>query len=149
MAEINNRSAAEFAAGRKVLTDTASDRHVLVVEMPTTWSAANGDTVATGLVIPKGARLLSGVTVSNATGAASSTLSVGIRNNATKVAIDAAAIVNAVAITTAATAQVNTGAQLILGVRYVMPVDAEIYLTFGGANPTANQAIRIEVPYAF
>lgn len=149
MPEINNRSAAEFAAGRKVLTDTHGDGNRIVVEMPTTWTAASGDTVATGLVLPQGARLLAPVTVSNGTGTASQTLHVGIRNNRTKAVVDATAIVNAAAITTAGTAQVNTGTKITAGQRYVMPEDMEVYMTLNAATPTANQLIRVELEYVF
>lgn len=147
MAEINARAAAEQAAGRKVLYDTQGEKSIAVVEMPTTWSANQNDTAATGIVVPKGARFLGNVVVSSAAGTASSTLSVGLRNAKTKVAIDATAIVNAVSIASAATAVVSTGTKLITGQRYVLDQDAEIYLTFGGANPTANQALRVEIPY--
>lgn len=149
MPEINNRSAVEFAANRKVLTDTAAAHSVLVVEMPATWTAASGDTVATGLVIPKGARLLGGVTVSNGTGTASQTLHVGLRSNATKAVVDATAIVNAAAITTAATAQFNTGTKINAGQRYVLAEDCEVYMTLNAATPTANQPIRVEISYIF
>jgi hypothetical protein len=147
MADINGRAAAEFAAGRKVLADSQGDRSVAVCEMPTTYTAAQNDTVGTGLILKKGARLLSGVTISNATNAASVTLAVGIRNALTKAAIDATAIAAATAITTAATAQVNTGTKITAGQRYVLDQDAEIYFTLAGGTPTANAAIRVEVPY--
>lgn len=147
MAEILARAATEFAAGRKVLSDTMSRGSVCVAEMPTTWTAAASDTVATGIVIPKGARILAPVTVSNGTGTASQTLSVGLRNNLTKVAIDATGIVNAAAITTAACLQFNTGTMLTAGQRTVLAEDAEVYFTFSAHTPTANQAIRVEFVY--
>jgi len=147
MAEILGRAATEIAAGRKVLFDTQGRQSVAVCEMPTTWTAAASDTVATGVVIPKGARLLADVVASFGTGTASQTLSVGIRNNLTKVAVDATAIINALAITTAATAAVSTGTKLITGQRYVLAEDCEVYFTFSAHTPTANQAIRIEIPY--
>lgn len=147
MAEINGRGATEVAAGRKVLFDSQAQTSVAVCEMPTTWSASNGDTVATGIFLKKGSRLLGNVVASFGTGTASSTLSVGIRNRTTLTAVAAGGIVNGLAITTAATAAVNTGTLLITGQRYVLVEDCEIYFTFGGANPTANQAIRVEVPY--
>ena len=147
MAEILNRSATEFAAGRSVDFDTQGHLSMLVVEMPATWTAGASDTVATGLVLPKGTRLLSDVTVANGTGTASQTLTVGIRDNRTKVAVDASAIVAAAAITTAGVAQVNTGTKLTAGQRYVLTADCEVYMTFSAHTPTANQAIRVEIPY--
>lgn len=141
------KTAIAIAAGRK--TDpTANNRsRKAVITTAATWSAANGDTFGTGIVLVKGTRLSGDVLASFATGAASSTLSIGIRDAVTKVAVDATAIINALAITTAATAGVNTGTKVINGQDYVLPQDCEIFGTFGGANPTANQAIRVEVPY--
>jgi hypothetical protein len=141
------KTAIAIAAGRKV-DPTAQNRvREAVITTAATWSAANGDTAGTGIVLAKGSRLVCGVIASFGTGAASSTLSVGIRDAVTKVAVDATAIVNALAITTAATAQVNTGTKLVTGQDYTLPQDCELFLTFGGATPTANQAIRVEVPY--
>jgi hypothetical protein len=149
MAELSTitRSSAAIALGRK--TDpTAQNRvRVAVLETAAAYTAASGDTFATGLVLPKGSRLLCPVTISNATNTASLTLAVGLRDAVTKVAIDATAIAAATAITTAATAQVNTGTKLTAGQTYTLPQDAEIYGTFAGATPTANAAIRVEVLY--
>lgn len=141
------KTAIAIAAGRK--TDpTANNRsRFAVITTAAAWTAANGDTFGTGIVLTKGSRLICDVVASFGTGAASSTLSIGLRDANTKVAVDATAIINALAITTAATSQVNTGTKMITGQDYVLPQDCEIYGTFGGATPTANQAIRIEVPY--
>lgn len=147
MAEILNRSATEFAAGRKVLSDTVGAPTAVTVEMPAAWTAASGDTVATGLIVPKGCRVRSPVTVSNATGTASQTLHVGLRNNLTKAVVDATGIVNAAAITTAGTAVVLTGTKTTLGQRYVTVEDCEVYMTLNAATPTANQAIRVTFEY--
>jgi hypothetical protein len=147
MAEVLGRAATEIAAGRKVLFDTQGRTSLAVCEMPTTWTAAASDTVATGVVIPKGARLLAPVTIANGTGTASQTLSVGLRNNLTKDAVDATALAATAAITTAACLQFNTGTKLTAGQRYVLVEDCEVYFTFSAHTPTANQAIRVEIPY--
>ena len=141
------KTAIAIAAGRK--TDpTANNRsRKAIITTPATWSAANGDTASTGIVLPKGTRLSGDVFASFGTGAASSTLSVGIRDAVTKIAVDATAIISALAITTAASSGVTTGTKLINGQDYVLPQDCELFLTFGGAAPAANQAIRLEIPY--
>lgn len=147
MADVNGRAAAEIAAGRKVLVDTQSEVSMAVFEMPTTYTAAQNDTVGSGIVLKKGTRLLNGVFLSNAANTASLTFAVGIRDNITKVAVDATAIMAATAITSAANAEVNTGTKLTGGQRYVLTADCEIYGTFAAATPTANAALRVEIPY--
>lgn len=147
MADINGRAAAEIAAGRKVLHDTVGVHKVAVAEMPAAYTAAQNDTVGSGVILKKGTRLLSGVTISGGTNTASLTCAVGLRNPVTKVAIDATAIAAATAITTAATVQVNTGTKITAGQRYVLDQDAEIYFTLAGAAPTANIPLRVEVPH--
>lgn len=141
------KTAIAIAAGRKV-DPTANNRsRKAVITTAAAWIAANGDTFGTGIVLPKGTRLSGDVFASFSAGAASSTLSIGIRDAVTKVAVDATAIINALAITTAASAGVTTGTKVITGQDYVLPQDCELYGTFGGATPQANQVIRIEVPY--
>jgi hypothetical protein len=142
------RTSAAIALGQKVNPTNQNRVRVAVFEMPATYAApANGDTFATGIVLAKGTRLLCPVTVSGATNAASVTLSVGLRDATTKVAVDATAIVNALAVTTAATAQVNTGTKLTGGQFYTLPQDCEIYGTWGGATPNANVQTRVEISY--
>jgi hypothetical protein len=150
MAELTNvtRSSAAIVAGRKTDPTDQNRVRVAVFQTAATYAAVpSGDTIATGLVLQKGTRLLCPVTLSNATNAASVTLAVGLRDAVTKVAIDATAIMAATAITTAATAQVNTGTKLTAGQFYTLPQDAEIYATIGGATSTANAQIRVEISY--
>lgn len=149
MAEVNvTRTRLSQVAGTKAPAAAHNRVRQAVLTMAAAYAApAQNDTAGSEIVLQKGTRLVNGVFVSNGTGTASSTLSVGLRNPVTKVAIDATAIVNAVAITTAANALVTTGTKLITGQDYVLLEDAELYLTFGGAAGAANQQIRIEVPY--
>jgi len=141
------RSAVDIAAGRRTHPTAQNRVRVAVIDSASVYTAANADTFATGLVLPKGSRLLAPVTLSNAAGAASSTLSLGLRNALTKEVIDATAIIAAAALTSAQQVQLNTGTKMINGQYYVLPVDCEIFGTFGGATPTANQAFRVEVSY--
>jgi len=149
MAELNiTRTKADQVAARKSTAGSLNRVRMAVITMAATYSApAQNDTAGTAIVLPKGTPLVGGVSVSSAAGNASSTLSVGIRNPVTLVAIDATAVVNAVAIASAATARVDTGTKLVNGQDYVLDQDAELYLTFGGAAGLANQQIRVEVPF--
>ncbi len=149
MAEINiTRTRLSRIAGTKAPASSFNRTREAIVTTPLVYLApANGDTAGTDLVLPQGSRLVGGVFVSNAAGNAASTLSVGLRNPTTKVAIDAVAIVNALAINAAQATPVNTGSKIINGVDFILDQDSEIYLTFGGAAGLANQAIRVEVPF--
>lgn len=149
MAEVNvTRTKLSQIAGTKAPAGSFNRVREAVITMAAAYAApAQNDIAGTGIVLPKGTRLVNGVFVSNGAGTASSTLSVGLRDATTLVAVDATAIVNAVAITTAANAGVNTGTKLITGQDYLLPQDCEIYLTFGGAAGAANQQIRVEVPF--
>lgn len=149
MAELANVTRTKIAqvAGQKASGGSHNRVRELIIDTPAAWSAANGDTAGTELYIPMGGRLCAPVVLSNGAGAASSTISVGIRDARTKVAIDATAILAATAITSAGTQTLTTGTKVTGGQYYVMPQDVEVFLTFGGAAPQANQAIRIEIGY--
>lgn len=147
MAEVLSRNAVEIAAGRKVGPVENMVESRAVMEWPAVHAFANGDTVASGLILKKGSRLCDLPLVSNGAGTAATTLSIGLRDPVTKVAVDATAIVAAVAINAAQLVNPATGTKLINGQRYLLPQDCEIYATLGGGVPLANQAIRVEVGY--
>lgn len=147
MAEVNSLQAANVAAKTKNRSGDHNRLRSAVITMPATWSASNGDTVATKQVLPPQARVVD-VVVSNGTGAASSTVSVGYRKAKDGTSAVAAGLASAVAITTAATARPVNGTLIQNGLDGLMPAyETELYLTFGGANPTANQALKVIVTY--
>lgn len=142
------RSQVDQVAGRKSPAAIKNRIRTAVIQSAAVYSApANGDTLGTALVIPQGSRILCPVTFSRGAGTASSTLSVGLRDPNTKVAIDATAVLNAADLAAAGTAQFNTGTKLTGGQEYYLPADAELYATVGGAAGAANQQFRIEVTY--
>ncbi len=149
MAELKTvtRTSVAQVAGNKAPGGSFNKDRTLFIDTPAAWSAANGDTFATGIIIPAGSRLRGAVRLSTAAGTASTTLSLGIRDARTLVAIDATAVVAAASIATAQEQSLATGTKLTAGQYYVMPVDVEIFGTFGGATPLANQAIRAEVTF--
>ncbi len=148
MAEISSRQAAKIAAGTKILpTESTGKKRVLIVGTPATHALGNGDTIASGVPLPVGTRFLSGSLVSNAALGSSVTLDVGIRDFKTKVAIDADGIAAAVAVATAGRSALNNGDLVKDGAEYVTSVVSEVYLTIGGAAPTANTQLRVEVEY--
>lgn len=133
-------------AGTKATASSNNRERVAIIDTAASYTAANGDTFGTAIFIPKGARVLAPY-LSNAAGNASSTLSLGIRDAITGVAIDATALINSASLAAASAGQVNTGTKIVNGQYYVMPQDVEIYGTFGGATPLANAAIRVEIQY--
>lgn len=149
MAEINSRQAARIAAGNKVLNADAGRLRTVVVQTPATFSQlAIDDTLAGGVFIPKGSRIVN-ARVSNGTGTASSTINVGLRKRADNTVLSATAISSLIAITTATTTPTaaGNGAYIAGGVDQVLSDDAEVYVTAKGAVLAANQLLRIEVDY--
>lgn len=141
------RTSIDIAAGRKTHPAAQNRERMVIIDTPAVYTAAQNDTFGTGIVLPKGSRLLAGPILSNAANTAALTLALGLRDAVTKVAVDATAIMAATGITAAGTAPIYTGTKLTAGQYYVLPQDCEIYGTFAGAAPTANAAIRAEIGY--
>ena len=149
MAETNSRQAAKLALGQKLKNSEAGRLRTVVVQTPATFSAlAIDDTLADGVFIPKGSRIV-GCRINNGTGTASSTINVGLRKRSDGTVLSATAISSLIAITTAATTPVNgaNGAYVAGGVDQEVSDDAEVYVTAKGAVLAANQLLRIEVDY--
>lgn len=149
MAEINSRQAAKIAAGNKLLNSEAGRDRTVVVQTPAVFSQlAIDDTIAGGVFIPKGSRIMA-ARVSNSTGTASSTINIGLRKRSDGTVLSATAIGSLIAITTATTTSTNAGngAYIAGGVDQVLSDDAEVYITAKGAVLAANQLVRVEVDY--
>lgn len=149
MAELNTVTRTKIAqvAGVKSSSGSFNKSRTQYIDTAVAWTAANGDTFGTALVLPQGTRFHGSVRISSAAGAAGSTVSLGLRNAVNGTVIDATALVNGASIATAQEQAVSTGTKLINGQFFTLPADCEIFGTFGGAAPQANQAIRIEVTF--
>jgi hypothetical protein len=148
MAEVNSAQSAKIAAGTKLSTNEQGAVHCANITMPATYAqVAIADTVATGVYLPKGARILN-VLKQHGTGTASSTLDVGLRKRDGTV-IDMDGICEVTALTTATTTAVEcgNGALIDAGIDYVLADEAEIYFTARGAVIAANQDIRLSIFY--
>lgn len=146
MAEINSRQAAKIAANKKVApNEIYGKKRIVVIGTPATHALAQGDTIASGVRLPVGTRFTLGSRVSNAAMGTSVTIDVGIRNADTKVAIDADGIAAAVAVATAGRSALDNGAFIAAGAEYVTDQPSELYVTIGGAAPTASAQLRVEV----
>ena len=150
MPEITSRQVAKLSAsatgaGKQAYVDNGGKRRAVVITSPATVTWADGDTIGSGFPLPVGTRLMADSIASHAAMGASVVLDVGIRNFATKVAIDADGIASGVAVATAGRPVLNNGALVAAGVEYVTTEVCEVYATLRGAVPTANAQIRIEV----
>lgn len=150
MAEIVSKQAAKVAAGTKLTGADVGKATLVVITSPDTAAYANGDTLASPQIIPKGSRILDYGYVNCADMGTSITLDVGLRLVSTGVAVDADGIAAAVDVATAAVRGIlNSGALVKDGVEYVTTADTYLYATLNGGTPTANAQIKVTVPFLF
>lgn len=148
MAEFNSRQAAKIAAGTKITPgESGGVVRSVVLTSPAVAAWAQNDTIASGEPIPIGSRFLSMSYVSHQAMGASVALDVGIRNFATKVAIDADGIADGVDVSAAGRSLLNTGLLITAGVESLTTAVSEVYATLTAANPTDDAQFRIEVFY--
>lgn len=147
MPEFNSRQAALIAAGSKVPSFSQGKLKVLVFTTPATAAWAQNDTIASGIKLPRNVRFLATSFVSHEDFTTSVTVDVGIRNFATKVAIDADGIAASVSIAAAGRSALNNGALVAAGAESITTEETEVYATLTGANPTDNKQARFEIHY--
>lgn len=147
MAEIVSKQAADIAAGTKMSAAKAyGHKRVITITSPDTAAWADGDTVASGIKLPVGTRILCDTFISHDAMGTSVVAALGLREFAgAKTVIDADGIAAAIAVATAGRSAANNGALVAAGVEYVTTVESEIYMTLSGAAATANKQIRAEV----
>lgn len=147
MAEIASKQATRAlgASGAKLLQTDFSKVRILTITSPDTVTWADGDIIASPVILPAGTRFTCGTFVSHADMGTSITLNIGIRTVA-GVAIDADGIAASLDVSTASARTIgNNGALVAAGVEYVTTVPCQVYATLAGGTPTANAQIRIEV----
>lgn len=147
MAEINSRQKTAIAAGSKVLASVQGKPHCLVFTSPAAAAWAQNDTFASGMMIPKGSRLLSNSYVSHGSMAASVTVDVGLRGFTSGTVVDADGIAADVSVASAGRTLINNGALVAAGVDGLVSEDSEVYVTIEGANPTDDIQMRFEIWY--
>lgn len=147
MAEITSRQVtARVLPGRAEPSQEGGKVRKVFITSPAAVTWADGDTIASGKILPAGVRFTAGAIASHAAMASSVVLSVGIRD-ASGTAIDADGICASVSVASAGRTAINNGALVAAGVEYITTVPCEVYATLSGATPTANAQIRIEVEY--
>ena len=148
MAEQASKQAAKVTAGTKLTGADFGKATFVVITSPDTVTWANGDTIASPVIIPKGSRILPHGYASHADMGTSITLDVGLRKVSDGTAVDADGIAAAVDVATAAARSVlSNGALVKDGVEYVTTVDTYLYATLAGGTPTANAQICVTVPF--
>jgi hypothetical protein len=147
MAEITSKQVtARVLPGRAEPSEEGGKVRKVFITSPDSVTWANGDTIASGKILPAGVRFTAGSIASHAAMAASVVLAVGIRD-ASGTEIDADGICASVSVASAGRTAINNGALVAAGVEYITTVPCEVYATLSGATPTANAQIRIEVEY--
>lgn len=150
MSEVNSVQMAKVLTSptAKLNPNEIGGRRRVLFSTVTSIAAAINDTIYFGR-LPFGARILS-TRVNNATGTASGTMNLGLRNTKTKVVISATGLGSAIAIATAANADVTaTGALTNAGQSYVTPDQVDVYGTITGAvTPSSpGQVITVQIDY--
>lgn len=148
MAEVNAFNKVEQLAGRKLSPGHHNVVKCAMIRMPDTYAALSvDDTVATGVILPAGAKIAD-VVIANGTNAASVTLNVGLRKASDGTVLDATALATTHALTTASGgAKVISGTKVAAGLDYALPYDCEVYFTAKGATTTANADLLVKVFY--
>jgi hypothetical protein len=146
MAEQVSRQAAKVAAGTKLAPNEAYGKvRNVTITSPATVTWANGDTIASPVILPVGTRILCGSYISCADMGASITADIGLRDTS-GTAIDLDGIAAAIDVASAAVRAVaNNGALVKDGVEYVTTVPSVLVLTLNGGTPTANAQIRADI----
>ena len=147
MAEISSKQVtARVAPGKAEPSQEGGKVRKVFITSPDSVTWANGDTIASGKILPAGVRFTAGSIASHAAMASSVVLAVGIRD-ASGTEIDADGICASVSVASAGRTAINNGELVAAGVEYITTVPCEVYATLSGATPTANAQIRIEVEY--
>jgi len=149
MAEILSRQVSRIAAtstgyGKRLPSDQGR-LTCITFTSPATAAWANGDTIASGVVLPVGTRFPVGSQCSHEGMGASVVVDVGTRDPVTLTAIDADGIASTISVASAGRDALNSGAFVKSGAEYVTTAAAEIYATLSGATPNANAQIRFDI----
>lgn len=150
MAEQTSREAALVAANTKLSnTVGAGVKRNISITSPATVTWADGDTIASPILLPTGTRFTCGSYISCADMGTSIVAAVGIRD-VDGVEIDLDGIAASVDVATAAARAIaNSGALVAAGVNYVTLKPSYLVLTLSGGTPTANAQIRADIEVVF
>lgn len=149
MAEIDARQVTNIESSPRV-RNKASDYGKIMVACattPATAAWAQNDTFNTGIIIPKGARILRSGRLSHAAMGSSVTMDVGIRAVDDGTVIDVDGIADGLDVAAAGVKELDGGSLFAAGVGYVTTEDAEVYCTLLSANPTDDAQFEVEIHF--
>lgn len=149
MAEIDSRQLTNSEASPRVKNPPSDFGRITVAcaTSPATAAWAQNDTFATGIIIPKGSRILRSGRLSHGIFGASTTLDVGIRDAVLGTVIDVDGIADGLDIAAAGVKELDGGSLFASGVSYVTTADVEVYCSLLTANPTDNAQMELEIHY--
>lgn len=150
MAEFDSRQLTSLEGSPKVKASPYDHGalQVRVAVTPATAAWAQNDTWNTGIIIPKGSRILRTGKLSHAAFGSSVTFDLGIRNPTNGTAIDVDGIADGLDIAAAGHKDLDSGSLFTGGISSgVLTEDAEVYGTLLSANPTDNAQAEVEIHY--
>lgn len=148
MAEHSSRQKANITAGTRMKpAEVGGKVRCLIITSPADADWAQNDTLASGVPLPIGTRILGSSIVSHGALGASVTMDIGLREYATGTAIDLDGIASNLDVSAAGRTAANNGALVAGGAEYITSVVSEVYVTLGGANPTDDAQFRVEIYY--
>ncbi len=145
MAEANSVQMAKVLASpnAKLQPNEIGGKSRIMFGTITSIAAAIADTIYFGR-IPAGARITA-VSINNAAGTASSTMSIGVRKASDKSGAVPAGLAVATAINAAQNVSALTGSLVTSGLSYVTPYEVDVYGTIAGAATPASPGQLITV----
>jgi hypothetical protein len=149
MAEIDARQVTNIESSPRV-RNPASDYGKIIVACattPATAAWAQNDTFSTGIIIPKGSRILRSGRLSHGALGSSVTMDVGIRAVDDGTVVDVDGIADGLDVAAAGVKELDGGSLFASGVGYVTTEDVEVYCSLLTANPTDNIQFELEVHF--
>jgi hypothetical protein len=150
MAEFDSRQLTSLEGSPKVKASPYDHGkiQVAVATTPAVAAWAQNDTWATGIIIPKGSRILRSGRLSHGAFGASVTMDVGIRDTTSaQTVIDVDGIADGLDVAAAGVKELDGGSLFASGVAYVTTQECEVYCSLLTANPTDNIQAEVEIHY--
>jgi hypothetical protein len=149
MAELNSRQYTALNSTPKTKANPYDHGvvSVAIATTPATAAWAQNDTFKTGIIIPKGSRILRTGKLYHGAFGASVVMDIGVRAASDGTVIDADGLAANLDVAAAGVKDINGGALLAAVNGYLTTADVEIYATLEAANPTDDIQAEFEIHY--